>query len=319
MAGSLDYGLAMTGGLVLTGVFSMAVALAGAGVAMDETASARPQEGPRFRSAVDLVSVAAVVRDRRGRLVTDLSRDDFEILEAGHLRPILDFRMEASAPVRIAVLVDGSGSMRLGQKAMDARQAAGHLFSAMAGVDTAAVYTFDTILAEPYGQTSLFDAIGAAARAVAAGPSGGAAARTAERTAIAVFTDGIDTGSRLSPREVAVAASGIDVPVYIVALASGVDDPRAPHNRRQAANASDLRDLAHGTGGELFVASAPAEASVAARQILGELRHQYVLAFEASDRAGWRPLEVRTRQRSLAVRARTGYGRGAPVSALGEE
>ena len=50
------------------------------------------------------------------------------------------------------------------------------------------------------------------------------------------------------------------------------------------------------------------------RQIIGELRHQYVLAFEASPRAGWRPLQIRARKDSLTVRARSGYGGGAPAS-----
>ena len=57
------------------------------------------------------------------------------------------------------------------------------------------------------------------------------------------------------------------------------------------------------------MASAPAHASVAARQILGELRHQYVLAFEASTRPGWRPLEVRAKD-GHTVRARSGYTAG---------
>ncbi|MEO6212893.1 MAG: hypothetical protein ABIP65_04630, partial [Vicinamibacterales bacterium] len=58
-------------------------------------------------------------------------------------------------------------------------------------------------------------------------------------------------------------------------------------------------------------ASAPAQASVAARQIVDELRHQYVLAFEASTQGGWRSLEVRGRDPKWVVRARTGYSAGA--------
>ncbi len=57
----------------------------------------------------------------------------------------------------------------------------------------------------------------------------------------------------------------------------------------------------------VFTVSAPAQASVAARQIVEELRHQYVLAFEASATPGWRSLEVRARSRDLVVRARAGY------------
>jgi phage gpG-like protein len=70
-----------------------------------------------------------------------------------------------------------------------------------------------------------------------------------------------------------------------------------------------LHELAQRTGGEMFMASAPAHASVAARRILGELRHQYVLAFEASTRPGWRPLEVRAKDGHI-VRARSGYMTG---------
>lgn len=322
----------MTGGLVLTGIFGVAVTLTMAGVGAQQIRPGGGQEVPRFRSSVDLVSVAAVVRDRKGRFVTDLSRHDFEIVESGEPRPILDFRAELNGPVRVAVLIDVSGSMRVGQKASDARQAAAHIFSSLSSGDQAAVYTFDTMLSEaqpftsdraeldaaldlvepPFGQTSLYDAIGETARVTASASDGGRMGLP-ERSAVAVVTDGIDTRSRRTAQEVAIAASGIDVPVYVIAVMSSVDDPRTPENRRQSDVASDLRDLARGTGGELFIASAPAEASLAARQIVSELRHQYVLAFEASDRAGWRPLEVRTRQRSLTVRARTGYHGGAPA------
>jgi len=124
---------------------------------------------------------------------------------------------------------------------------------------------------------------------------------------VVVITDGVDTRSQLTPQQVSVAASGIDVPVYIIAVMAGIDDPRVSGNRRQADTASDLRALARDTGGELFVASAPDDLSNATRQMVGEMRHQYVLAFEASPKAGFRPLEVRTRQSSLVVRARTGY------------
>jgi hypothetical protein len=64
----------------------------------------------------------------------------------------------------------------------------------------------------------------------------------------------------------------------------------------------------------LFIAVSPAHASIAARQIVGEMRHQYMLAFEASARSGWRPLEVKARDREFVVRARSGYTAGAGAS-----
>jgi hypothetical protein len=119
-----------------------------------------------------------------------------------------------------------------------------------------------------------------------------------------VFTDGVDTRSRQTAEQVSAIASGIDIPVYIVAVMSAVDDPR---REREGEVGGPLTNLARLTGGEFFTTSAPAHASVAARQIVEELRHQYLLAFEASTRPGWRPLEVRARDSDLTVRARAGY------------
>jgi hypothetical protein len=130
-----------------------------------------------------------------------------------------------------------------------------------------------------------------------------------------VLTDGVDTRSRLTPERVSEIASAIDVPVYIVSVLVPIDDPQARDERIDSTAAgAGLRLLSQRTGGNVFTASAPAHASVAARQIISELRHQYVLAFEASTRPGWRPLEIRAKDGGLVVRARSGYtvGGGAP-------
>lgn len=290
---------------------------------------------PRFKSAVDLVSVSAVVRDKKGRFVPRLSREDFIVVEGGERRPIVGFNAEADGPVKVAVLFDISGSMRVGTKSVDAQQAARHLFSSLKKGDEAALFAFDTQLQQvtgftadfkgleakvdkveqPFGQTSLYDAIAETAKAVgaAAGSSSGTGS-VPQRAAIVVLTDGIDTKSRLTPQEVSAVASSIDVPVYIVAVMSPVDDPRNP-DYGTGALSSGLTDLARWTGGDFFIAIAPAHASVAARQIVGEMRNQYMLAFEASRRAGWRSLEVRARDREHIVRARSGYTAGNGSSA----
>lgn len=297
-------------------------------------AAVPPQDpSPRFKSAVDLVSVSAVVRDKKGRFVPHLSREDFIVVEGGERRPIVGFNAEADGPVKVAVLFDISGSMRVGSKAVDAQQAARHLFSSLKNGDKAALFAFDTQLEKvtdfttdfkgleakvdrvdpPFGQTSLFDAIAETAKAVADSISGGTG-RVPQRSAIVVLTDGIDTKSRLTAPEVSAIASSIDVPVYIVAVMSPVDDPRNP-DYGTGALSSGLTDLARWTGGDFFIAISPAHASIAARQIVGEMRNQYMLAFEASARAGWRALEVRARDREHIVRARSGYtaGGGSPA------
>jgi VWFA-related protein len=319
----------MTGKALVSAVMTSALVVLPASAHASPGSSTQQDPPARFRSAVDVVSVAAVVRDRKGRFVSDLSRDDFTVVEAGELRRILDFRAEDNGPVKLALLVDVSGSMRVGGKAVDARQAADHVFAALRPTDEAAVFTFDSALRQvqpfssdrrrllealdsvekPFGQTSLYDAVAETARAVAThgrSPSG-----LLHRSAVVVLTDGIDTRSRLTPEQVSLIASEIDVPVYLVSVMSPIDDPREREGDEEARTGStDLEALAQRTGGELFLVSAPAHASVAAREIVGELRHQYVLAFEASARAGWRPLEVRARDGGLQVRARSGYTAG---------
>jgi VWFA-related protein len=157
----------------------------------------------------------------------------------------------------------------------------------------------------------LHDAIAQAAERVAS--------REGRRRAVVVFTDGNDNFSRLKPSEVSGIASAIDVPVYVVGIVSMVDDPGADIgavSAAQSAFSGPLSDLTTWTGGRTFVASVPAKRSIVGRQIVDELRHQYLMAFETSGRPGWHPLEVRARGRDLTVRARSGYiaGQSRPIS-----
>lgn len=283
-----------------------------------------------FKSGVDLVTVSAVVRDKDGRLVPSLRIQDFELLDGGESRTISDFRAEET-PVSIAILFDVSGSMDVGDKAINARDAAHQLLSWLRpGTDEVALFTFDTTLHEitpfstdadqvragldtvrPFGATSLRDAIAATAQRVVE--------RGKPRRAVVVLTDGVDTASRMSAPEVSGIASSIDVPVYIIAVVSPLDHPGARTAVGDADKldiAGSLSDLARWTGGALMVASAPAHASLAARQIVNELRHQYLIVFEPGAVPGWHPLEVRMRGKGLTVRARSGYfaGQTRPVS-----
>jgi VWFA-related protein len=330
----------MSGRYLLLNAAVTLTLLPGPGVIERSLVHDSPAQNPpvaTFRSSIDVVSVSAVVRDRKGRFVGNLERKDFIVTESGLSRPILDFRAQSDGPVKLALLVDISGSMRVGSKAVDARQAASHIFGALRPGDEAAIFSFDTGLDRvtpftsdvatleaslgkvqaPFGQTSLYDAVAQTARAVASeGPGGG---RVPQRSAVVVLTDGIDTRSRLTSEQVATISSSIDIPVYIVAVMATIDDPREGGTAQQEV-AGPLPTLARWTGGEMFMASAPAHASVAARQIVDELRHQYVIAFEASTRDGWRALEVRARDRALTVRARAGYssGNSGGVSSLSQ-
>src|SRR5215208_4141947 len=76
-----------------------------------------------FRASVDVVTIQASVRDARGRSVRGLTADDFEVRDNGQLRPMLSLRADLRAPISLAILVDMSGSMRLGPKMSIAGQA----------------------------------------------------------------------------------------------------------------------------------------------------------------------------------------------------
>jgi Ca-activated chloride channel family protein len=305
----------MKRGRLISGMAAVALVIAAAGLGAQE-----PQPPvATFKSSVDLVRVTAVVRDHKGRFVRDLTARDFEILDAGRTRPITEFRRDQSG-VSVALLFDVSGSME-GQLT-SAREAASHVLSWLdPTLDEAAVFTFDTRLDAvtpftaglkalprelntmvPFGATSLHDAIAETAKRLEE--------RQGKRRAVVVLTDGNDTASKLTPAQVSGIASEIDVPVYLFGIVPSIDNPTsemATNSIVSSALGGALADLASWTGGHAFVASTPAQRSAAARQIIDELRHQYLIAFESSGAPGWHPLVVRARQKDLTVRARSGY------------
>ena len=137
-----------------------------------------------------------------------------------------------------------------------------------------------------------------------------------------MLTDGVDTASRMSANEVASVASGVDVPVYIVAVVTPLDHPGADtsvSSPNEEALTGALFELSKATGGTLNVVSVPAHASAAAKQIVTELRQQYLIAFDPSATPGWHSLVVKTRHKDLVVRARTGYRAGPEPGPLEEE
>jgi hypothetical protein len=71
-----------------------------------------------------------------------------------------------------------------------------------------------------------------------------------------------------------------------------------------------LADLARWTGGEMALSSDLEDATKALGELMGNLRHQYLISFEPGARPGWHPLEIRTRKKNLIVHARSGYMAG---------
>ena len=275
-----------------------------------------------FRTGVEAVTVNATVRDRRGRLVRDLKKSDFEVIDTGEPRQIRDFYV-GDSPVSLAVLLDISGSMAVGGNMERARHAVGIAMKTLrAQSDEAALFTFDSELREviqftkdldrvrrvslegkPWGQTSLYDAVAQTARTVAQ--------RTNRHRAVLVITDGVDTNSRLKAPEVSGIASSIDVPVYLLAVVNPLDHVGGElgviQTDQRVAETATLADLSRWTGGDMRMVSEALQTTEAIADLFAELRHQYVITFEPGVRAGWHPLEIRVRNKNLTVHARSGY------------
>ena len=280
----------------------------------------RPQA--TFKSSVDLVSVTAVIRDKKGRVVRTLTANDLVVTDAGNPRTIVGMQTDDQSPASVALLVDGSGSMRLGTATVSSQQICEMILSNLRhDYDLAALMSFDTRLlslrgftqefdqirsglgeVEAFGSTSIYDAIAGTAALVAD--------RTQNRRAVVVITDGADNASSYSPEEVAWIASTIDVPVYIFAVGE-LNPLPASGTPSGAEQRNALFELARATGGDYFFASSPSLVSQSTNRLLDELRHQYLIAFEPGTERGLRRIEIRARNNDFKVRTRKWYSSGS--------
>src|SRR5579863_5760925 len=142
-------------------------------------AAATPDDGEaRIRLDVTRVSLLFTVADKKGRFVTNLDKDDFEVFESKKPQTILEFNKESNLPLRLAILIDTSNSIR--ERFRFQQEAATDFVNAVvrAGQDKAMVVSFDTsaeLVADltddttqlakairglrPGGGTALFDAL----------------------------------------------------------------------------------------------------------------------------------------------------------------
>jgi VWFA-related protein len=283
---------------------------------------------PTFRASTSRVSLNVVVKDSRGRPLMGLRPKDFQVLDEGRLVQLDDFRAGDDS-VSIAVLIDTSGSMGLGTRLASARQIAELLVAQLRPGDEVALFTFDKRLEEvtpfsldpallrrgldrvdPWGSTSLHDAVAATARQLGARPS--------PRRAVVAITDGLDNSSEMSAEAASGVASSSDVPVYVLAVADSdrkLDPSEAALEPVEGGGVARLDDgLTAPTGGASFTARTPAETTLAVRHILTDLRTGYLLAFIPSDAPGWHQVSVRVSRKDARVRTRAGYWMTVPES-----
>ena len=195
------------------------------------TASGQESQDPqvfRFRTGVELINVTATVTDASGRFVSGLRKEDFRLFEDGQEQQITHFNNER-VPVSLGLVVDTSGSME-GEKWVSARQALNRfLFQLLGPDDEVFLYRFDnqpeliehwttdreriaTGLARirPRGATSLYDAVAAAAPLAQTGRH--------RKKAIVIISDGNDTNSRATIREIKTMIRSTEVLAYAIGI-----------------------------------------------------------------------------------------------------
>lgn len=284
---------------------------------MQAHTSEQPPQAKPFKAGIEVVVITATVVDESGGLVAGLTRDDFTVSEDGTPQTITQFTSDR-VPVSLGLLLDSSDSMH-GQRIADARIAVSRfLFDLLSKDDEFFVMAFnheprvlvpwtnrpdeaEARLADlhPWGATAIYDAV------VAALPE--FERRSRQRAAIVVISDGADTASDVSLRQVRSALLRSDAFVYGVAI----DAPdRRPINR--AMNPYALREITDDTGGRTVVVQNTSELSDATAKIADELNHQYVLGYTPAHKPDgqYHSIRVRTTKPGLLVRARRGYVAG---------
>jgi Ca-activated chloride channel family protein len=274
-----------------------------------------PLRDPRlFRTAVELTSITATVRDEDGRLVTGLTKDDFELYEDGVLQTITQFTNER-VPVSLAVLLDVSDSM-FGQRIVRARTAVSHFLGELLDpADEFLIVAFNhrpfflsswtrdrsrlTSMLEPIkptGGTAAYDAV------LAAVPQ--FAVRGNQRGALVLISDGADTASDASLRDVRSALLRTDAFAYAIAI-----DPPERQAINTRVNPVALQEITDTSGGRTEVVHGLDDMLPAIGRIAEELNRQYLLGFSSRAAADgqFHSIRVRVPGRDYRVRARNGY------------
>ncbi len=267
-----------------------------------------------FRSGVDVTTITATVLDKEGHLVQDLSREAFEVYEDNVRQPITNFTHDR-VPIGLGVLLDISDSM-FGKRIQDARAAVDRfLFDLLDPADEFFLIAFnhrprpmtgwtrdqaeveralDSL--KPTGGTAIYDAIVESLPLIDR--------RERDRAAIVVISDGADTASNATLRDLHTALLRTDTFVYAIAI-----DPPARRAINTSVNVQALREITAESGGRTEVVQTSDELRDATARIADELNSQYMIGYVSPHAADgqFHSIRVRVTGTDDRVRARNGY------------
>ena len=273
-----------------------------------------------------MVTLGLTVADRKGTLLTDLSKGDFEVYEDGQkqalqffvpcdAQPGRDVGPGAQVDLHLGALLDISGSME--ENLQFARSAAIKFLSLRPEARDFTLVEFETeVRVSRYsqsefgrlvervrsrraeGDTALWDATGVYLDA---------ASRDEGRKVLVLYTDGGDNASSLPFNDLIDLLKASDVTVHAIGLVQ----------HQPAAAVLELRTrlqrIAEVTGGQAFFPVSMRDLDRAYAQIGGEIDAQYTVGYTSTNTktdGTWRKVEIRVARPGLSglkVRTRPGY------------
>lgn len=301
--------------------FALAISVCALAVLAQQPAPnpAAMQSDENTRIAIDVtrVNMLFTVTDKKGRFITDLVKDDFEVVENKKHQNIAEFTAETELPLRLAILIDTSNSIR--DRFKFEQEAAVQFVNSVVRprYDRCMIVSFDT-------QAELVVDLGDSLEKLAKGirglrPGGGTALYDAVyysakeklqldqpkhkfRRAIIIVSDGDDNQSRVTRDQALEMAQKADVVVY--AISTNI-------SRVESDGDKVLKYMAAETGGQAFFPFKVEDLDQSFENIANELRHQYNLSYRPEPLKAdglYHTVNLRVKGRKdLMVRARKGY------------
>ena len=292
-------------------------------IQMQQQGQQRPQEpttdtggGFTFHANVEEVVLHATVVDDKGRLVTNLPRQAFQVFENGVAQPITHFLRE-DIPVAMGIVIDNSGSMR--DKRQSVNTASLDLVKSSNPSDQVFIVNFNDeyFLDQDFtsdinklkegleqidsrGGTALYDAVIASADHLKRNGK-------LDKRVILVVTDGEDNSSRDSLEQTVRRVSEEGGPtIYSIGILGDEHTKRAKRA---------LSALSEQTGGIAFFPKDVSEVDQIAQTVARDIRNQYTITYKKNPNApqGYRSIKVVARApgyKNLQVRTLSGYYSG---------
>ena len=268
-----------------------------------------------FQTQPGRVTTAVTVRERNGRLVSNLTKPDFVVQEDGRPQVITSFT-SARTPLSVAIVIDTSQSLR-GEPMQVTRAAVRRFIDvSLRPDDEVALVSFNHVVSvvanwttdrtrlrasldalNPTGSTALYDAVFTTLPLFTR--------RSLQRAAMVVISDGADSASNHTPTQIKRELNGTDLFVYWIAV------DHAATRASTRINPFTIAEIAGQGNGYSEVIPGPERLDVALTRVSDELNHQYTMSYEPSTPANGRMHTVRVSvpKRDYVVRARRGVVR----------